>query len=108
MILAVPMIVIVRIVCGNLDHPYAEVLVHLLAGKIFEPRSEEDPMMANWGNGAGMPRGNERADEALAEAEKGEAETGAARPGFTKRGSTSTVAATVDEDLQRYGATSGS
>lgn len=107
MILAVPMIVIVRIVCGNLDHPYAEALVHLLAGKIFEPRSEEDPM-ANWGNRAGIPWGNERADEALAEAEKGEPETGAARHGFARRGSTSTVAATVDEDLRRYGATSGS
>lgn len=108
MILAVPIIVIVRIVCSNLDHPYAEALVHLLAGKIFEARSEEDPMTANWGNSAGMPWGNERADEALAEAEKGEPETGAARPGFAKRGSTSTVAATVDEDLRRYGATSGS
>lgn len=38
MILAVPIIVIVRIVCSNLDHPYAKILLRWLAGNVFEVR----------------------------------------------------------------------
>lgn len=36
MILAVPLIVITRIVCDHLDHPYAKNLMHLLEGNVFE------------------------------------------------------------------------
>ncbi|CAN0557898.1 unnamed protein product, partial [Ectocarpus sp. 8 AP-2014] len=32
MILAVPMVVITRIVCDHLDHPYAKTLMRLLEG----------------------------------------------------------------------------
>lgn len=38
MILAVPMVVITRIVCDHLDHPYAKTLMHLLEGNVFEVR----------------------------------------------------------------------
>lgn len=36
MILAVPLIVIARIVCEHLDHPYAKTFMDLLAGNVFE------------------------------------------------------------------------
>lgn len=36
MILAVPLIVIARIVCDHLDHPYAKTLKSLLEGNVFE------------------------------------------------------------------------
>lgn len=39
MILAVPMVVITRIVCDHLDHPYAKTLMRLLEGNVFEVRS---------------------------------------------------------------------
>ena len=38
MILAVPMVVITRIVCDHLDHPYAKTLMRLLEGNVFEVR----------------------------------------------------------------------
>lgn len=38
MILAVPMVVITRIVCDHLDHPYAKTLMSLLEGNVFEVR----------------------------------------------------------------------
>lgn len=38
MILAVPMVVITRIVCDHLEHPYAKTLMRLLEGNIFEVR----------------------------------------------------------------------
>ena len=41
MILAVPMIVVARIVCDKLDHPFARGFVRLLAGDILETREEE-------------------------------------------------------------------
>lgn len=37
-ILAVPMVVITRIVCDHLDHPYAKTLMRLLEGNVFEVR----------------------------------------------------------------------
>lgn len=40
MILAVPIIVIARIVCDHLDHPYAKTFKSLLEGQVFEVRSE--------------------------------------------------------------------
>lgn len=39
MILAVPMVVITRIVCDHLDHPYAKTLMRLLEGNVFEVRA---------------------------------------------------------------------
>ena len=36
MILAVPMVVITRIVCDHLEHPYAKTLMRLLEGNVFE------------------------------------------------------------------------
>lgn len=39
MILAVPLIVITRIVCDHLEHPYSKTLMRLLAGNVFEVRS---------------------------------------------------------------------
>lgn len=36
MILAVPMVVITRIVCDHLDHPYAKGFMRLLEGNVFE------------------------------------------------------------------------
>lgn len=41
MILAVPMVVITRIVCDHLDHPYAKTLMRLLEGNVFEVRVYE-------------------------------------------------------------------
>lgn len=38
MILAVPMVVITRIVCDHLDHPYAKTLMRLLEGNVFGVR----------------------------------------------------------------------
>ena len=42
MILAVPLVVIARIVCDNHDHPYAKTFVRLLAGNLFDSKEEFD------------------------------------------------------------------
>ncbi|CAM9284524.1 unnamed protein product [Scytosiphon promiscuus] len=57
MILAVPMVVITRIVCDHLDHPYAKTLMRLLEGNVFEAR-EDDTLIPNWNNGAGIIMGS--------------------------------------------------
>ena len=97
MILAVPMIVIARIVCGIHDHPYAKTFVRLLAGNIYDAR-REDYLATD------LMGGNliERVDEALSTAE-----TATYRTSDPTLQSTS-VPADLDEDPSKYGATSGS
>eukprot|EP00903_Cladosiphon_okamuranus_P016652 g15355.t1 len=114
MILAVPMVVIMRIVCDHLDHPYAKTLMRLLEGNVFEAR-EEDTFIPNW-NGAGSSNGGvgigggsssgasvfgagERADEALSAAE-----VGAGRR--NRRPTAESVPMKREEDKRRYGTSS--
>ncbi|CAM9151906.1 unnamed protein product [Pylaiella littoralis] len=102
-ILAVPMVVIARIVCDHLDHPYAKTCMRLLEGNVFEAR-EDDTLIPNWNNGAGgsassvvsMFGGNDRADEALAAAEVGVGRRNQRLPAESAPGKR-------QEDKRRYG-----
>eukprot|EP00752_Nemacystus_decipiens_P006142 g5540.t1 len=113
MILAVPMVVITRIVCDHLDHPYAKTLMRLLEGNVFEAR-EDDTLIPNWNNGGGGGNGGVgigggsssgasvnvnvfgAADEALSAAE-----VGAGRR--NRRLSSESVPVKREEDKRRYG-----
>ena len=73
MILAVPLVVIARIVCDNHDHPYAKTFVRLLVGNLFDSK-EDKPIMTGLnsgvsGNAVERSWENDRVDEALSTAE---------------------------------------
>ncbi|CAM9651259.1 unnamed protein product [Ectocarpus sp. 12 AP-2014] len=109
MILAVPMVVIARIVCDHLDHPYAKTFMRLLEGNVFEAR-EDDTLIPNWNNGAGggsngggvgsspasVFGGSEPPDVALTAAE-----IGAGRR--SRRSSSEKAPVITEDDHRRYG-----
>ncbi|CAM9326935.1 unnamed protein product [Ectocarpus sp. 12 AP-2014] len=109
MILAVPMVVIARIVCDHLDHPYAKTFMRLLEGNVFEA-PEDDTLIPNWNNGAGgganggcvgsspasVFGGSERPDVALTAAE-----IGAGRR--SRRSSSEKAPVNTEDDHRRYG-----